>query len=51
MKLIAFFAATATASKKLFEDWKVEHDIEFASPREEATRFDIWMKNKVKSQV
>lgn len=46
MKFALALAASASASKQLFDEWKGEHNVQYQSPREDALRFDIWMKNK-----
>merc|ERR1719447_2222397 len=38
--------ASALSSKELFDQWKSTFDVKYQSPREEALRFDQWMKNK-----
>ena len=49
MKTFGLFAISASAlsSKELFDQWKTTFDVKYESPREEALRFDQWMKNKV----
>merc|ERR1712168_1635683 len=48
MKTFGLFAISASAlsSKELFDQWKSTFDVKYQSPREEARRFDQWMKNK-----
>jgi len=46
MKLFALLAASASASKELFDQWKSNHGVEYASAQEEVRRFDQWMQNK-----
>jgi len=48
MKSFGLFAISASAlsSKELFDQWKSTFDVKYQSPREEALRFDQWMKNK-----
>ena len=45
MKLFGLIAAVS-ASKELFNEWKETQGVKYASPKEEAMRFDQWMKNK-----
>jgi len=51
MKFGLALVASASASKQLFDDWKIEHSVKYQSPREDALRFDIWMKNKVQLYI
>jgi len=48
MKTFGLFAISASAlsSKELFDQWKSNFGVKYQSPREEALRFDQWMKNK-----
>ena len=47
MKLVAGIIAAASASQELFQAWKEEHEVEYASQVEEVSRYNVWMKNKV----
>jgi len=46
MKLFALLAASASASKELFDQWKSDHGVEYGSRAEETARFYQWMENK-----
>lgn len=46
MKLVAGIIAAASASQELFQAWKEEHEVEYASQVEEVSRYGVWMKNK-----
>jgi Tfp pilus assembly ATPase PilU len=47
MKIVAGIIAAASASQELFQAWKEEHEVEYASQVEEVSRYGVWMKNKV----